>query len=338
MLFQSYYRLNPHEFDPYLWQPKEIVICNESSIFRMRSEFVDGGTHDLVLHVLMSDNFAVPHALDEVFSGDFDPEPQLIPTESGGFPKEYKPFLWDIRDRLDEAVTIQLNRIRWRLGIKGGPVSLKSDWSFLYYDRPNHSAAYEMPGRLNSQVSGGDDESSFRFTEDAIGENTLADIQNDELLAHTLLREAWSSRKTAPRSALVIAVAAAEVGFKETMSSLVPQTTWLLENCPSPSLAKMMSNLIPTWPARETFQGFVLPPPKRISKAINDGVEQRNKVVHSRGGLPDGLLQRTVDAVRDFLYLLDYYRGEKWAIDRISPVTIAELNQMATEKLKQTND
>jgi len=44
------------------------------------------------------------------------------------------------------------------------------------------------------------------------------------------------------RSALVIGVAAAEVGFKRLVGSLVPQAQWLMDEVQTPSLAKMLAS------------------------------------------------------------------------------------------------
>jgi hypothetical protein len=53
----------------------------------------------------------------------------------------------------------------------------------------------------------------------------------DEPLGHELLREAAANRKNNLRSSLVLAVVAAEVGFKQFASKAFPGTDWILENC-----------------------------------------------------------------------------------------------------------
>ncbi|MDI7278258.1 MAG: hypothetical protein QME94_19950, partial [Anaerolineae bacterium] len=63
-------------------------------------------------------------------------------------------------------------------------------------------------------------------------------------LAHELLREAWSQRRDNPRSALVIAVAAAETGVKEFIANLVPQARWLATELPSPPLRKILKDYL----------------------------------------------------------------------------------------------
>jgi hypothetical protein len=72
----------------------------------------------------------------------------------------------------------------------------------------------------------------------------------EEPLGRQLFREAWSQKDSRPRSALVIGVAAAEVGFKKLVGSLVPQAQWLVDEVQTPSLSKMLSKFLPTLPVK----------------------------------------------------------------------------------------
>ncbi|MGH8647029.1 MAG: hypothetical protein ACREX4_22255 [Gammaproteobacteria bacterium] len=67
----------------------------------------------------------------------------------------------------------------------------------------------------------------------------------DGPLARQLLREAWAQIGPSQRSALVLAIAAAEIGLKHCISALVPNARWLVENVPTPPLHKMLTEYLP---------------------------------------------------------------------------------------------
>ena len=73
--------------------------------------------------------------------------------------------------------------------------------------------------------------------------------------------------------------------------------------------------------------GKIKRPPKEWIDRIRKAVELRNKLVH---GAPIGVSVSDFDlylnAIRDFIYLLDYYRGQEWAIERLSSEILQELN------------
>jgi hypothetical protein len=63
-----------------------------------------------------------------------------------------------------------------------------------------------------------------------------------------------------------------------------------------------------------------------VIKAIRSGVERRNRLVH--GNLPEvepQEVKKLLLAVRDVLWLCDYYRGLGWALDHLSSETRAAL-------------
>jgi hypothetical protein len=59
---------------------------------------------------------------------------------------------------------------------------------------------------------------------------------------------------------------------------------------------------------------------------IQSGVEARNRIVHGRGGaLGTDQLRALLLAIKDLLYLFDYYAGYEWALDLISREVRVEL-------------
>jgi hypothetical protein len=65
---------------------------------------------------------------------------------------------------------------------------------------------------------------------------SLNDQTLGKRLGRELFREAWRLMHVQPRSALLIAIAAAEVGFKEWASEVAPDTAWLFETIQSPPI------------------------------------------------------------------------------------------------------
>jgi hypothetical protein len=142
--------------------------------------------------------------------------------------------------------------------------------------------------------------------------------ETNEPLGHELFLEAWNERHTNPRSALILVIAAAEVGFKECVGRLVPEAEWLVNHVPSPPLHTMFSEYLPLLPAKRMFQGKVLPPPKKILSVLRRGIEARNETTHVGTPPPKAdELHELLLSVCDLLYLLDYYCGHDWGIGNI---------------------
>lgn len=141
----------------------------------------------------------------------------------------------------------------------------------------------------------------------------------DEPLAHELLREAWVNREENPRSSVVLAVAAAEVGFKQFASKAFPDTAWILENVPSPPLVKMLTELFP-WP-KLTLQtnGKEWAPPDSITPVLKKAILLRDEIVH-RGlkKLSRDTVNSVLTAVSDLLYFLDAVQSREWALNFLS--------------------
>jgi hypothetical protein len=123
-----------------------------------------------------------------------------------------------------------------------------------------------------------------------------------------------------PRSSIVLAVAAAEVGFKQFAVKAVPETEWILENLQSPPLITMLKKFL--------WSKLVLPPkntvpavPKSIIKELESAVSVRNKIVHKGvKELKGTSVESVIAAVRDLLYFLDALEGrdQSWPISHMS--------------------
>jgi hypothetical protein len=152
----------------------------------------------------------------------------------------------------------------------------------------------------------------------------------DEPLGHELFREAWDLQASNPRSALIIGIAAAEIGFKQCVGILVPDAKWLVDNVPSPPLEKMLHEYLPQLPTRRRLNGRVVPPPGRWLGLIKTGVKIRNDIVHGeKYSLTLKTLREVLGVIRELLYLLDIYCGHEWAWDRLGVQPQRELLEMA---------
>jgi hypothetical protein len=174
-----------------------------------------------------------------------------------------------------------------------------------------------------------------RFSDEADNDfRYLLQHEHEEPLGHSLLREAWEQREENPRSALVVGVAAAEVGFKHSVAELAPHAAWLMEEIPSPPLQKMMSTYLPLLlEGRDEI--LVKRLPKSIIKLVDEANQKRNIVVHKsptgqrryrelHAWFDQSSLDSVLLAVCDLLWLLDYYRGYPWALDYVRGETLED--------------
>ncbi len=122
----------------------------------------------------------------------------------------------------------------------------------------------------------------------------------------------------------MIGVAAAEVGLKKLIRSLVPNAVWLVDELQTPSFSKMLQKYLRTLPVRAHFQGRPICPPKELVKVLENAVRCRNKLVHA-GKAPPHLseLEEMLRAINDFLWICDVFEGRTWAARHISAGALA---------------
>jgi hypothetical protein len=211
--------------------------------------------------------------------------------------------------------TIRL--IRWRANSEGKPHPIRSAldggfrWSLDGGDwKPVEDCVhFRISVHVNSVWS--DEGDKFLVTE--------APGELDEPLGHELLREAWTNRAENPRSSIVLAAAAAEVGFKQFASKVLPDSAWILESVQSPPLVKMLKDLFPWSRLNVQINGQNLTPPDSVTTALEKAVHLRNDIVHGRAGNVNGKTATSVwVAVRDLLYFLDFAQGHQWALYHLS--------------------
>lgn len=213
--------------------------------------------------------------------------------------------------------------LRWRSGLSEGTTDpfrnrrehLSQDGeAWLEVGMARSAIATLLPGPRQIEVSP-------ELERQVVG---LVSERNDEPLGHQLFREAWNQRDLHPRSALVIGVAAAEVGLKKLIGTLVPHAQWLVDEIQTPSLSKMLRKYLPTLPVKAKVQGKKIAPPGNLIKKLERAVERRNKLVHAGEAPPNREeLEEMLRAVDDFLWICDAYAGHIWVAEYISADTYA---------------
>jgi hypothetical protein len=234
-------------------------------------------------------------------------------------PSSLQDFINHVASELRQAAIKSAEALRWRYGILGphSPYSSwEPEWSF------DGEQWHTLPHAIQVQVRVESAGTVHVIDEVKADVEVLLSQDVAEPLGHDLFREAWELRDRNPRSALVIGVASLEVGFKNLVAELVPEAEWLVEKAPTPPLPSMLKNYLPKLPVKRTIEGGVLPPPSKLRKTIDEAVRRRNKVAHtSSAALEPEALKEWLLAIRDVLWLLDYYRGFQWASTHIREET-----------------
>lgn len=234
-------------------------------------------------------------------------------------PQHFQDFQHQLYNELDQVATHLINVIRWMCGREGAHNFLRQisfQWSvdgIVWKEMP---VGYILDLSVQRPFTLGVEGAEQRIVE-------LARRVQGEPLGHTLFREAWEQKDHNLRSALVMGIVALEIGVKQFVSTLVPANKWLIENVPSPSMEKILSEYLPQLPTHNTFEGKVLPPPRDVMSSIKKGVKLRNEAVHVGSHKPPKkeTIEEILLAVRDVLWLLDYYCGYTWGLKYMRPET-----------------
>lgn len=255
---------------------------------------------------------------DGRLEGNIVPPPELLPDALGKFIRSISGDLWSYARRV-------VFLIRWRLDRVGphNPFGFRGS-QFSLDGRSWHTLPGDIRIRFLGAIAGLRESPELRAEVER-----LARDGESEPLARQLYLEAWEQRTENPRSALVIGMAAAEVGFKQFVSWAAPSTQWLMENIQSPPLVPMLKRYLPLLPARLTFDGRVLPPPRNVRDSLDKGVKLRNRLAHvGPAEFSDEQLDEILQAVADLLWILDYYRGHAWALEHVREATRVALQRM----------
>ncbi len=240
-----------------------------------------------------------------------------LPTLSR-MPEAFQSFLNQVHHELSNAIKLVVNSLRWRANLLGPHQTFSSSglsWSFdgkFWHWTPSD---YEVILSDTTQV--------LRVNE-SIGEDVKKFVREkkQEPVCHELFREAWEQKISNPRSSLLVGLSALEVAVKTAISSLNPDSTWLVENLPSPPVLKIINDYIPKLSVENKINGKIPRLPKKLDDEIKKAVTIRNSITHI-GAKPPSYerLYSMLSAIRDVIWLLEYYRGYAWAYSHISQET-----------------
>jgi hypothetical protein len=236
-------------------------------------------------------------------TGSFSPPFDLYPVVLQEYLHAIHAFLGDSFRRL-------LGLIAWRSGAYGAPAprTLEAAWSV---DTSVWTPLAQRRGGSVSIMLIPNITDEIRISVQALMEEGAEQSASQELL-----REAWQLRNTNPRSALLLGMAAIEVGLKECISELIPDAEWLAFHAPSPPLTTMLKHFVPLLPVKA---GTAAGPLKSIMQVLDDAVMERNGLAHQGAfDLSRQEVAEVLDVARELLLQFDLYRGHAWAV-KIQP-------------------
>ena len=242
-----------------------------------------------------------------------------------------------ITTRLIDFLVRATSVFRWRRGLTGHPNPIATMRKPLSYSDDGHN--WQMvPGAFRLKMDWG---IPHQRMSEGIRSSVIDLVRagKREPLGHELFQKAWKQRTELPRSSLMIGMTAAEVGFKMFVADLVPHAEWLAMHAPTPPLVQMLTDYLPLLPVRQHINDYPVSVPKEILSILKKGVLLRNATTHAGKSAGSDTLKEILLAVRDLLYLLDFYAGHAWALEAISQETKeaikAEVETQQQEAMKQ---
>lgn len=240
----------------------------------------------------------------------------------GRIPEFLEQAMAPVLRELSNAANVVLGLVRWRCNVSG-PIAVPAlgelEWSLdaAHWRRdPRRSPFHEVGFGPDVVVNDG----------------RRADLEKmirsgaSEPLHQSLLREAESLRNSNPRSALTVGVMAAETAVKSIVGKLAPDASWLVQNLPSPPIVKILEDYVPRLGGepRPIF-------PAGLLKELKVAVGLRNELVHGARALLDVRhLEAAFAAIRDVVWLCDYYSGAAWAVNRVRKETLTAIGLSPT--------
>lgn len=218
-------------------------------------------------------------------------------------------FFSEIKVELEFAIRYVFGILRWRIGHDGAldPFSFqRARWS-----SDSGKSWHRFPRRTSGRIiARGDSHITVEIAQDA---QRLISQANPEPLGHELWREAWAQRRTSPRSAMLIGMAALEVGIKQFAAQHVPEAEWLLAESPTPNVVRMLSEFLPELNPLEGGAQFD-PPDADMLATLRKGVTVRNEVTHKGvKHIKFTTVRDVLVVVRTLLWQFDRASGQQWA-------------------------
>ena len=263
------------------------------------------------------DGVAAPDSIHQ-FGGDGTPRREIVPQS--------------VQEFFDEAFDV--------LSEEGRKVALALRWRLHQYvplmGRKHLAGEYSVDG--GTSWVGAPLRGTWRVGEPYVGltledslDASLGPILTDARpvpVAHELLFEAQDLAGRSDRAALVVGVAALEVGVKMLVSTLVPGTTWLMEEAPSPPVEKMIREYLPTLDIACQLPGTSgMVPTEELIKEIKKAVKLRNELVHTGYATIDPVwLDLWLRLCQSLLFTFECFGGQVWAGQEVHPEHVAMIS------------
>lgn len=236
-------------------------------------------------------------------------------------PDYFRSYCDEITSTLLSFSSKTYKTIRWMQNIEGSNKPFKNtklEWSFDAQKWTNFPD--QISGELSIKVGL---YSSPKFIELVKG---FVQSGESEPLGHELLREAGSIKSNYPKSALLIAVSAAETAIKKCITFFKPETCWLIENTASPDIIKLYRDYIHAEILKDTKYKSLNLPNETILKPLRNIIYMRNIIAH--GGVCNINGDKVSDylhTIKNLLWLIDLFLGYEWAVDNIDDEIKLEL-------------
>lgn len=245
-------------------------------------------------------------------------------------PQQFQDYAHSVEQRMNAGIERFVALLRWRYAQWGPPKAVKSalplQWS------ADHASWHYMPFTPRSSLK-----LDVMVAFDANRQTEIIDLFDDnpqlaEPVYRELLREANQLEDSSRRSSLILAVAAAEIAIKTLIQEVKPDHYGVdLQTEAGPPATTMYSD-IPKLPLRIMIAGKVLAVPARLLSELQKAVSARNGLAYV-GAEPldrDSLIAK-MNAIRDLILIVDYYRGFAWTLDQLTQETKDNLAAIADE-------
>lgn len=235
--------------------------------------------------------------------GGFPPPMRVMPAP-------FKFFVEAVTGTLHDEALRMLRLLRWRFGIdqSHNPVKATLGWAWSS-DEANWRA---LPSDITARMS---THGFWRPEPEAMAIlQELFNARRDEPMAHSLLREAREQLEDGNiRSALVVGVAAVEIGLKHCIATIAPDTEYLMREIPQPPVTKLLVDYLPTLRLAASAGRHKLK--SQVIETVRKAVQMRNSTVHGNRSTID--FERVGDILGLAERLLSYFDaccGEEWAL------------------------
>jgi hypothetical protein len=234
----------------------------------------------------------------------------------GIFPQPFKDIHNQVSSELKQASDNLIRAIRWRQSCDGQHEPLAAS-GFTWSRDGEKWNSMPMVGGMTVRTH-----KLMHLHGNALTEiQQLLDRNLSEPLSHEMLREAAEIANRAPRSALLLAIAALETGVKSYISFIVPHSEIVLSSVQSPPIEKLINEVIPKLHKALNIQADFFPLEKYEADMVKIMISIRNRIVHGAEDAKRWIdIASFIGLIRRILYQFDALRGELWADERLHGV------------------